>query len=269
MNIHLFGAATPTGEAFHQLNSSLPIPYPVFSYSRKRGIFYYADFCHPQEFCPAGDSSSPSSWISFGPIWLFSSFIVRLSLESPERLAGLRAVIACSSSSAITKRFASNQFDRQLSARLVFAEDQLLETCKRLNVHCLILRPTLIYGQAGSYVDNNISRLIQFMRFLPVLPLPAYTGLRQPIHAKQLAEVVIDLLSSFSASNFTFESDVRISLGGDTELSYKDMLLTLQKSLPLDDPARRCFVFSVPTRFFSVFRVPFTFVFSEVFRCIS
>ena len=76
----------------------------------------------------------------------------------PQRLKCLRGVIACSSSSVITKRFASNRFDRELVARLTSAEDQVLATCRDLHLPSLILRPTLIYGRVGPYVDQNRSR---------------------------------------------------------------------------------------------------------------
>ena len=99
-------------------------------------------------------------WISFGPLWLLAPFLDRLAQDYPERLKGLRGVIACSSSSVITKRFAANRFDRELVARLNAAEDQLIATCRYLELPCRILRPTLIYGRVGPYVDRNLSRLI-------------------------------------------------------------------------------------------------------------
>ena len=35
-------------------------------------------------------------WISLGPIWLLTSFLHRLAKSHPERVQGLRALIACS-----------------------------------------------------------------------------------------------------------------------------------------------------------------------------
>ena len=194
--------------------------------------------------------------MSFAPIWLLAPFLEHLANRHPARLQGLRGVIACSSSSAITKRFAANRFDRQLVARLTAAEDQLLAACRRLTVPCRILRPTLIYGQVGVYGDRNLSRLLQLMRRLPVLPLPAQTGLRQPIHARQLASVALELTQQLSGPGWSPDLPERIALGGDRELSYAAMLQALQQALPPLDPVRRCRLLPVPNRLFFALAAP-------------
>ena len=133
MDLHLFGAATPTGEAFRQHAPNAHFTWPLHAYSRRSAVTP-ADFTNPATFLPAGNPGAPALWISFGPIWLLAPFLEELALEHPERLAGLRGLIACSSSSAITKRFAANRFDRELVARLSDAEEQLLAICRRLQV---------------------------------------------------------------------------------------------------------------------------------------
>ena len=148
------------------------------------------------------------------------------------------------------------------------AEDQLLATCRYLHLPCRILRPTLIYGRVGSHVDRNLSRLIQLMRRLPLLPLPAQTGLRQPIHASQLAAVVIELVSQFSTSGWDPRHPQRMALGGDFELSYLDMLLALQQSLPPTDPAFRCRFLSVPNRIFYALAAPLLLQSPKAFEAV-
>jgi hypothetical protein len=255
MTLHCFGAATPTGEALHQL-----APLGLVGYSRKAtaaaGWLHAADLNDPAGFQPAGRPEAPAIWISFAPIWLLAPFLEQLATHHPERLRGLRAVIACSSSSAITKRFAANRFDRQLVASLTTAEDQLLATCRRLSLPCRILRPTLIYGQAGDFADRNLSRLLQLMRRVPLLPLPAHTGLRQPIHARQLAAVALELASRLDSPGWTAALPERIALGGDTELSYAGMLQALQRAMPPEDPARRCRLLPIPNRLFFALATP-------------
>ena len=88
------------------------------------------------------------------------------------------------------------------------------------------------------------------MRLLPLLPLPAHTGLRQPINASQLAAVALELVRQFTTSCWDPQLPQRIALGGDSELSYAAMLRALQQSLPQTDMARRCRVLSLPTRLF-------------------
>ena len=138
-----------------------------------------ADFSDPSSFRPGGDPYSPGLLISLGPIWLLAPFLERLALEHPDRLKSVRGVIASSSSSAITKRFAFNRFDQELVNRLTTAEGQLSHICLRLNLPCHILRPasTIAWSICGSQ-----SKPLNFAdAVVPALALPAH-GLRR-IHA--------------------------------------------------------------------------------------
>jgi len=260
MQLHLFGAATPSGAAFRRCVSAQGTSLPLFGYSRQPDSvepwLHQANLQDPAAFQPAGDPEAAAIWISFAPIWLLAPFLAQLTADHPARLAGLSAVIACSSSSAITKRFAANRFDRDLVARLLASEDQLLATCRGLGIPCRILRPTLIYGRVGPYADRNLSRLVQLMRRLPLLPLPAHTGLRQPIHASQLAAVALYLAQQAVGPGWAAELPERIALGGDSELSYAAMLRALQQLLPPGDPARRCRLLPLPSRLFHAAAAP-------------
>jgi nucleoside-diphosphate-sugar epimerase len=231
---------------------------------------HQADFLNPAAFLPAYDpgSSQDSLWVSFAPIWLLAPFFHQLAVSHPERLLGLRGVIACSSSSVITKRFAANQSDRQLVSRLAAAEVQLSSTCRSLEIPCRILRPTLVYGQVGPYGDRNLSRLLSIMRLLPFLLLPANTGLRQPIHARQLAAVALRLARQLSATGPDPMQVECIDAGGDTELSYADMLRALQRSLPHSDPARTCRLLSLPNPLFFFLSAPLLLRSSKVFEAL-
>lgn len=269
MDLHLFGAATPTGQAFRQLALSANPAWTLHAYSRQSHVSGgQADFANPEAFKPSGELGSPAIWISFGPIWLLAPFLHYLARNYPERLAGLCGLIACSSSSVITKRFAANRFDRELVARLITAEDLMLATCQRLELPCRILRPTLIYGREGIYLDRNLSRLISLMRRIPVLPLPSDTGLRQPIHASQLAAVALELVRQLTTSGWDSQLPHRIALGGDSELSYAAMLLALQQSLPQTDPARRCRVVYLPSRLFYAAASPLLILTPKVFEAV-
>ncbi len=256
LHLHVFGVTTPTGTALKQQLCLIQPSTPLVGYSRRDRSLFCADFCDPGTFRPGGEPGAPGLWINFGPIWLFAPFLERLVLENPECLQGLRGVIACSSSSAMTKCFASNRFDRELVAQLSFAEEQLLATCRRLLVPCRILQPTLIYGQVGPYGDRNLSRLIQLLRQLPCLPLPAETGLRQPIHASQLAAVARHMAEQLRESVCDPSLPERITLGGDTTLSYASMIRALQEAQPAGDPARRCRLLPIPNRLFFALAAP-------------
>lgn len=267
MQLHLFGAATPTGEAFCQRAVLAEPTWSLYAYSR-RSAAYPADFCDPASFRPAGEEGAPAIWISFGPIWLLAPFLEHLSRAYPERLVGLRGLIACSSSSVLTKRYAANSFDRQLVASLTSAEEQLLSTCRRLRVTCRILQPTLIYGQVGIHRDRNLSRLLQLLRRLPLLPLPDPTGLRQPIHARQLAAVAVRLAQQLSCCDWDSSLPERIPLGGDEQLSYRSMLQALQQAQPNDDRARRCRLLPIPSRLFYLLAAPLVLRSPKTFEAV-
>lgn len=255
MELHLFGSATSTGEAFRKQVAGANPALPLHAYSRRSNA-NPADFSNPAAFRPAGVPGRPAIWISFGPIWLLAPFLEQLATHHPERLSGLNGLIGCSSSSAITKRFAANRFDRELVAQLSGAEDQLLAICRRLQVPCRILQPTLIYGQAGSYGDRNLSKLLQLLRRLPCLPVPAETGLRQPIHASQLAAVALHIAEQISESGCDPSLPERITLGGDTTLTYVAMVRAVQQAQPAGDPARRCRLLPIPNRLFFSLAAP-------------
>ncbi|QNJ12207.1 hypothetical protein SynM161_02094 [Synechococcus sp. M16.1] len=206
--------------------------------------------------------------ISFAPIWLFAPFLHRLILDFPERLNGLSGVVACSSSSAITKRFSFNRFDRQLVDRLITAEEQLLKSSQFLDIPCFVLRPTLVYGRVGPYVDKNLHRLILFMRRLPLLPFPVDSGLRQPLHASQLADVVLEFVRQFSIGSCNPSDSQIVDIGGDYESSYGSILRSLQQSLPLTDSARRCFLLPVPNRLFYSLAFPLLFLSPKSFEAV-
>lgn len=268
MYVHLFGATTLVAESFRRQLTADTSGLSLLFYSRRHSSMLPIDLNNPSDFYLGGAANSPGLLMSFAPIWLLSPFLECLALEFPERLRGQLGLIACSSSSVITKRFAANRCDRELVARLLTAEDQLLATCRRLDLPCHILRPTLIYGRIGTYVDANISRLIGLMRRMPLLPLPAHTGLRQPLHASQLAAVALHLVRKLASSSWDSQMPQRIALGGDSELSYAAMLRGVQQSLPLSDPARRCRVLSLPTRLFYAAAAPLLLQSPKAFEAV-
>jgi nucleoside-diphosphate-sugar epimerase len=267
MRIHLFGVATPSGNALRQLAKDELVGY-TRKVSSATGWLHPADLNDPELFHPACLSDAPSIWISFAPIWLLAPFLHQLATHHPERLRGLRGVIATSSSSSVTKRFASNRFDRQLVSRLIAAEELMLATCRGLTIHSYILRPTLIYGRVGEYGDKNLSRVLQLLRRLPLLPLPSETGLRQPIHASQLAAVALRLAQQVTVNNLDPLLSERIALGGDTTVTYNEMIRALQQAQTFKDPARRCHLLPIPNRLFFLIASPLLLCSPKAFEAV-
>lgn len=273
----LFGAGSLCGEA---LIEQLPPGAPWLALGRRQPPGDAGQrwrLCDLSDLTPEGLAAAasalppgPQIWIAFAPIWLLAPFLAAMATRHPEALAGLNIVVACSSSSVITKRFAANRFDRELVARLAGSQQQLLQACERLGVGCRILQPTLIYGQVGLYADHNLSRLLSLMRRLPLLPLPARTGLRQPIHASQLAAVALQLARQLGDPGDGPDAALPqcLALGGDTTLSYRALLQALQQALPPGDPARRCRLLAIPNRLAVLLAAPLLLVSPKAFEAV-
>jgi nucleoside-diphosphate-sugar epimerase len=148
--------------------------------------------------------------ISLSPIWLLPPALPRL-LET-----GARRVIAVSSTSRVTKIQSPVAAERKVAERLADGETQTLELCVRAGVACTLLRPTLIYAEGQ---DRNISRLAALIRRFGVLPLSGEgEGLRQPVHADDLAWAVLALLDAPATFGKTY------ALPGGETLSYRVMV---------------------------------------------
>ena len=269
----LFGATTATGAACLELATGRAVvlagrnPPPDWPGDRFLTIDLNVASLPRPEALP-----EEALLVSFAPIWLLAPFLAALhdSLAVLGRRLPMAAVVACSSSSVITKRFAANREDRRLVERLLRAEDSVEATCAKAAIPCRILRPTLIYGQAGNWGDQNLSHLLQMMRRLPLLPLPAETGLRQPIHGRQLAAAALHLADEAARAPGETASH-RLALGGDETLTYATVLQRLQEAArqrdPLD-PAGRCRLLPLPTAFFHLLAAPLLPITAKGFEAV-
>jgi nucleoside-diphosphate-sugar epimerase len=155
--------------------------------------------------------------ISLPPIWLLPPALPKL-LET-----GARRLIAFSSTSRVTKMQSPVAAERAVAERLADGEAQTLSLCADAGVACTLLRPTLIYAEGQ---DQNVSRLADLIRRFGVLPLSGGgEGLRQPVHADDLAWAALALLDA--AATF---GKVYALPGGET-LSYRAMVERVFESL--------------------------------------
>jgi nucleoside-diphosphate-sugar epimerase len=125
--------------------------------------------------------SEADAIVSFGPM---DGLAAWLALQ--ERVVA-RGLVATSSMSA-SKRDSPVEADRALSARLRAGEAAVIAQCERLGIAWTILRPTMIYG-AG--LDRNLTPVARMARRTRVLPMPQASGLRQPVHAEDVALAAI------------------------------------------------------------------------------
>ncbi|MGH8163307.1 MAG: SDR family oxidoreductase [Rhodanobacteraceae bacterium] len=171
---------------------------------------------HLPDACPAGVDDA-QSLISFGPLDALASWLRRA------RPPALRRLVATSSMSADSKRASPVAAERALALRLRDAEAALAQTCEQRGIGWTILRPTLIYG-AGT--DGSLSPIARRAVRWHVFPLPAGTGMRQPVHAQDLASAALSALGTSTAL------DRIVQVGGGERLSAAEMFARVRAGLP-------------------------------------
>ncbi len=184
--------------------------FHVIALSRKGKPQGYADFEQVEWLTPADDSPLDKHCeylLSAGPLELARGIIT-----TGKRI---RSAVIFSSSSVMTKQKSADPAERQQVQDMLKLESELVSMAENRALELVILRPTMIYGCG---LDTNISRLAGWIRrfgFLPVNGKAA--GLRQPVHADDLASAAVSaLLSEVSLPR-------NLVLAGGSTLSYADM----------------------------------------------
>ncbi|MEX2616677.1 MAG: NAD-dependent epimerase/dehydratase family protein [Alphaproteobacteria bacterium] len=130
--------------------------------------------------------------------------------------SGVRRIVCFSTTSIFVKQHSSDAGERDLVVRMVNAEASVTARCAELGIACTILRPTLVYGLG---IDRNISRAAAFIRRFRFYPLAGEaTGLRQPVHADDLAAAALAVLNAPAAAGKCYE------VGGGERLVYREMI---------------------------------------------
>ncbi|MBP6079589.1 MAG: nucleoside-diphosphate sugar epimerase [Xanthomonadales bacterium] len=134
----------------------------------------------------------------------------------------LQRIVALGSMSAVHKQQSPSAAERELATRLLDSERRLLEFARSHAIDCTILRPTLIWG-AG--LDHSLTPFAHkaARRGFALIPSGAM-GLRQPVHADDLAALCIALLPR------TGHEQVVAATGGGECLSLARMLERVARS---------------------------------------
>ncbi len=165
----------------------------------------------------AGRLPQVEAVLSLSPIWLLPQALDALLATGAKRL------VAVSSTSRLTKAASPVAEERAVAARLGEGEDAVMAACAARGVAWTILRPTLIYAEGE---DRNVSRLAELIARFGVLPLAGRgEGLRQPVHADDLAQAVLQALDAPSAVDRTY------ALPGGETLSYRAMARRIFEAL--------------------------------------
>lgn len=158
----------------------------------------------------------PSAVINFGPLASFAAWLASAGLPATTR------IIATSSMSAESKQASDVPAERELSQTLRDGEAAVAAACDRQGMAWTIFRPTLIYG-AG--IDKSLSPIARRASRLHVFPLPAGQGLRQPVHADDIAAAVMAALDHPEAAGRI------LPLGGGERLTAAEMFARVRRSL--------------------------------------
>jgi nucleoside-diphosphate-sugar epimerase len=128
----------------------------------------------------------------------------------------LNRLVVFSSTSVLTKQETEVAAERDMIRRLADAEQRIATACEHQGVGWTILRPTLIYGAGRDTNITPLSRLIRRFGFMPLVG--GASGLRQPVHAEDLAIGAIAAASSPAAANKIY------ALAGGETLTYREMI---------------------------------------------
>jgi hypothetical protein len=149
-------------------------------------------------------------FIFLAPIWLLSDYFTLF-----EQL-GVRRIVALSSTSLYTKAGSPDKAEQKTVSKLIEGESSLTRWAEQQGVGWILLRPTLIYGMNR---DKNIAAINRFISRFGFFPLAGKSsGLRQPVHANDVATACLQALYSSAVINKAYNIS-----GGET-LSYREMV---------------------------------------------
>ena len=147
--------------------------------------------------------------ISLGPLDAFATWFDRAESRA-------RRVVSLGSTGRQDKRQSADPAERELADRLANAEATLMAAAERRGVALTLLRPSLIYGGGG---DRSLTPMLERARRWGFLALPGNaTGLRQPVHAADVAAAVLACLDTPATAGRAYDLP-----GGET-LAFDEMV---------------------------------------------
>lgn len=161
------------------------------------------------------DPVQPPGWNIPEGATLISLLPLPVLVSMLPRCRGVTTVVALGSTSRFSKAASPDAADRQSAATLASAERELADWCLGAGTRFTLLRPTLVYDLRN---DRNLARMARFIGRYRLLPLarPA-NGLRQPIHADDVAKAILAAIDNEAAFDHAF------NIGGGERLTYRAM----------------------------------------------
>lgn len=138
-------------------------------------------------------------------------------------LAEAAQVVALGTTSVYYKGESADAAERAFVDSVLAAEESLRTACATSGSLWTLLRPTLVYAPGR---DKNVSAIARVVRRFGVFPVAAPgRGLRQPIHADEVAQAALAAIDNPAAAGRAF-----VIAGGET-LSYRDMVTRVFRAL--------------------------------------
>ena len=165
-----------------------------------------------------GDLEQPDTlnFPGFTTIYCTTDAILLANAVSRLFNPSLKRLVAFSSTSVNTKQDSEVAAERETIRKLADAERKIAAACEQHGVGWTILRPTLIYAEGRDTNITPLSHLIRRFGFMPLVD--GAPGLRQPVHAEDLA-----LAAIAAASNPAAVNNIYVLPGGET-LTYREMI---------------------------------------------
>lgn len=130
--------------------------------------------------------------------------------------SGLQRAVFFTSTSILTKLSSANALERMQVQILADSEQTAIAECAKLGIAWTVLRPTIIYDEGR---DSSISRLARLIERFGFFPLAGFgKGLRQPVHAEDLAIGALQAAASKAAIDKTY------NLPGSEIVTYREMI---------------------------------------------
>jgi nucleoside-diphosphate-sugar epimerase len=177
-------------------------------------------FAHPRLTLVSADLTAPALifphadiLIHTPPIWLLPDALPAIIA------AGIKRAVVFGSASVFGKRDSLNAAEQDVVDNLARAEERVSAAAAKAGLGLTLLRPTMTYGMG---LDINVTRMVRVIRRFRVVPIynPA-SGLRQPVHARDLAEAALAAWDQPATIGRTY------NLGGGERLSYRAMVQRL------------------------------------------
>jgi nucleoside-diphosphate-sugar epimerase len=153
--------------------------------------------------------------ISLWPIWLLGPVLTQF--------LGASQLIALSSTSLFGKAKSLDPEEQELVKNIAVAEEQVRVNSETFRIPYTILRPTLIYDCINDHSITFIASIIRKFGFFLVSGTAA--GLRQPIHAQDVAIAIVNSIGNEKVYNKS------LNVAGGETITYFTMIRRVSEAV--------------------------------------